>query len=148
MVNTGGKGAIFYEKLQCVFIYPPDIEMNGQAKAISPSRSRATVDGVDTSDVKPLVSKFVHGCLVWMDGMDWMGWMGTVVSQSHAKYGSYCESTTRVGLVLLVQAKAKKKIESVRTMDGLDGWVDVFAGLVDVESCCCCCCCCCVCVFR
>ena len=65
----------------------------------------------------------------WMDGqMDgWMdGWMGTIEMNSHAKYGSYYESTTHGGLVLLVQAKAKKKLERARWMHGctMDRWMD------------------------
>ena len=61
------------------------------------------------------------GC-VWVGGWVVEGGMGTIEMNSHAKYGSYYESTTRVGLVLLVQAKAKK-IESVRWMDGWRCWL-------------------------
>ena len=44
------------------------------------------------------------------------------------RWMDYYESTTRVGLVLLVQAKTKK-IERVRWMDGwMDGWMGTGTG--------------------
>ena len=68
---------------------------------------KRTSDMRDEAD--PELQVWMDGCIDRMDAcMD--GW---VEMNSHAKYGSYYESTTRVGLVLLVQAKTKK----IRWMD-------------------------------
>ena len=55
------------------------------------------------------------------DGMWMNGWMdGWVEIESHAKYGSYYESTTRGGLVLF--GTSKNKTENLKCT--IDGWMD------------------------
>ena len=41
LVDSGGKSTVFYEKLQCLFVFPPDVQLAGDNGA-SPKVSTAT----------------------------------------------------------------------------------------------------------